>query len=227
MNDVLINANEITSGICGESQNIKIKILYNKNKADIKTYTELLTKFIHTFNEKYDNITSCYNNSPNKDSILIDELDVFNKIENNMLRIRALESQVINLKQKMRDTSSDAINIKQLKSQIDELFQKYGDNNHDNNIINNNVIMHEVHNINNTSCDLDYNIIDKIAELIPENNDVLLKHIVKQINGSAKGLSDFVSLFQKYGKTIEMHKKIVYFQRKGCHFVKKATDKNV
>ena len=125
MNDVIINATEITSGICGESQNIKIKILHSKNKSDIKTYVELLTKFIHTFNEKYDNITACYGNSPNKDSLLIDELDVFNKIENNMLRIRTLESQVINLKQKMRDTPLDTNNIKQLKSQIDNLFEKY------------------------------------------------------------------------------------------------------
>jgi len=94
---------------------------------------------------------------------LIDELDVFNKIENNMLRIRTLESQVINLKQKMRDTPLDTNNIKQLKSQIDNLFEKYSDNTIENSIPTNTLGIHEVNGNNNISNDLDYNTIDKIA----------------------------------------------------------------
>ena len=70
--------------------------------------------------------------------------------------------------------------------------------------------------------DIDYNLVDKINQLVPDNADILLKHIVKEINGSAKGLSDYVSLFQKYGKAIEKYNQIVYFQRKGCHFVKRV-----
>jgi hypothetical protein len=72
------------------------------------------------------------------------------------------------------------------------------------------------------SKDLDYTLLNKISELIPDDTDILLKHIVKEINGSARGLSDFVSLFIKNGKTIQAYNQLVYFQRKGCHFLKRV-----
>ena len=68
---------------------------------------------------------------------------------------------------------------------------------------------------------LDYKLLDKISELVPENTEILLKHVVREINGSAKGLSDFVVLFTKYRNDIIQYNKIEYFQRKGCHFLRK------
>jgi len=72
------------------------------------------------------------------------------------------------------------------------------------------------------SNELDYTLLNSISELIPDDADILLKHIVRELNGSARGLSDYVSLFHKYGKAIQAYNQIVYFQRKGCHFVKRV-----
>ena len=68
---------------------------------------------------------------------------------------------------------------------------------------------------------LDLELMDKITPLVPEGKEILLKNIVKEINGSAKGLSDFVIMFTKYRQTIINYNNIEYFQRKGCHFLRK------
>jgi hypothetical protein len=68
---------------------------------------------------------------------------------------------------------------------------------------------------------LDHELLDKICERVPLGKEILMKNIVKDINGTAKGLSDYVIMFQKYGSLIHTYNKLEYFQRKGCHFIKR------
>ena len=101
----------------------------------------------------------------------------------------------------------DYDNLIEIKRQIDSLFNKY--------LPTSNEIVSE-----NTE-GLDLELMDKITPLVPEGKELLLKNIVKEINGSAKGLSDFVIMFTKYRQAIINHNSIEYFQRKGCHFLRK------
>jgi hypothetical protein len=98
-------------------------------------------------------------------------------------------------------------NILDIKRQIDSLFNKY--------------IPASNENINENTEGLDLDLMDKITPLVPEGKEILLKNIVKEVNGSAKGLSDFVIMFTKYRQSIIKHNSIEYFQRKGCHFLRK------
>ena len=68
----------------------------------------------------------------------------------------------------------------------------------------------------------DYVTMDKIAALVPANCEILLKHVVKEINGSAKGLSDYAVLFSKNKSHIQSYNGVEYFQRKGCHYLRKC-----
>jgi len=69
---------------------------------------------------------------------------------------------------------------------------------------------------------IDYVTLDKIAALVPMNCEILLKHVVKEINGSAKGLSDYAVLFSKNKNHIQSYNGVEYFQRKGCHYLRKC-----
>jgi len=69
---------------------------------------------------------------------------------------------------------------------------------------------------------IDYVTLDKIASLVPSNCEILLKHVVKEINGSAKGLSDYAVLFSKNKNHIQSYNGVEYFQRKGCHYLRKC-----
>ena len=101
----------------------------------------------------------------------------------------------------------DYDNLLEIKRQIDSLFNKY--------------IPHSNENVIENTEGLDLELMDKITPLVPEGKEILLKNIVKEINGSAKGLSDFVIMFTKYRQAIINHNSIEYFQRKGCHFLRK------
>jgi len=99
-------------------------------------------------------------------------------------------------------------NIAEIKREIDSIFYKY--------------MPLPVENINENTDGLDLDLMDKITPLVPEGKEILLKNIVKEINGSAKGLSDYVIMFTKYRQSIINHNGIEYFQRKGCHFLRKT-----
>jgi len=211
---------------------IKLIISLDKNKCENPKYLELLSKFITIYNEKYDNICACYDKSSIIKSVLTDELDILHKLDHYITRVKSLENEVLNLNKKIQSLPiNKKNNIDDVKAEVLSVFEKYTSNKEDDskysekkdksintNIENNNNLQIIKENL----LDIDYNLVDKINQLVPDNADILLKHIVKEINGSAKGLSDYVSLFQKYGKAIEKYNQIVYFQRKGCHFVKRV-----
>lgn len=102
-------------------------------------------------------------------------------------------------------TMSD--NILDIKRQVDSIFSKYLPSISDG--------------VSENTDGLDLELMDKITPLVPEGKEILLKNIVKELNGSAKGLSDFVIIFTKYRQAIINHNGIEYFQRKGCHFLRK------
>ena len=98
-------------------------------------------------------------------------------------------------------------NIAEIKREIDSIFYKH--------------MPLPLESLNENSDGLDLDLMDKITPLVPDGKEILLKNIVKEINGSAKGLSDFVIMFTKYRQSIINHNGIEYFQRKGCHFLRK------
>jgi hypothetical protein len=98
-------------------------------------------------------------------------------------------------------------NLADIKREIDTIFYKY--------------MPLPSEQVNENTDGLDLELMDKITPLVPEGKEVLLKNIVKEINGSAKGLSDYVIMFTKYRQSIINHNGIEYFQRKGCHFLRK------
>ena len=98
-------------------------------------------------------------------------------------------------------------NILDIKRQIDSIFSKH--------------LPTSTENVNENTEGLDLDLMDKITPLVLEGKEILLKNIVKEVNGSAKGLSDFVIMFTKYRQSIIKYSGIEYFQRKGCHFLRK------
>ena len=278
----------------GDINTVKISISLDKNKCENAKYVELLSKFITIYNQKYDNICSCYDKSSVIKTVLSNELDVFANLEHYTSRVTTLEKEVVNLNNKMNNIIPKSDNIEELRSDIIGLLDKYsepnykssfktddngrlfnsklnakhiiqnehafnmGGSNKSNNISNYSKAGLEYDSVSNIcapnksigtlydgcsspitdysslaycssaspikpeSNELDYTLLNSISELIPDDADILLKHIVRELNGSARGLSDYVSLFHKYGKAIEAYNQIVYFQRKGCHFVKRV-----
>jgi len=221
---------------------IKLNISIDKFKGDPTLYSELLTNLVTRYNQKYDNICSCYDKSSILKSVLVEQLDIFKNLDNYTSRVSFLETECLNLNSKtskLIDLKSH--NLNDIRDEIMFVLDKHinPNSNPKSNVIESNpktrnIVTNAISNSNfvNTGkfcypsndiigTTLDYKTVDKISELIPENMEVLLKNVVKEINGSARGLSDFVALFHKYSKEIEAYKKIVYFQRKGCHFLKK------
>ena len=98
-------------------------------------------------------------------------------------------------------------NILDIKRQIDGVFNKY--------------IPAPTENVNENTEGLDLDLMDKITPLVLDGKEILLKNVVKEVNGSAKGLADFVIMFTKYRQSIIKYNGIEYFQRKGCHFLRK------
>jgi hypothetical protein len=119
-----------------------------------------------------------------------------------------------NFENKLKDMVSDDMfnhnnydNILDIKRQIDSIFSKH--------------LPTSTENVNENTEGLDLDLMDKITPLVLEGKEILLKNIVKEVNGSAKGLSDFVIMFTKYRQSIIKYSGIEYFQRKGCHFLRK------
>lgn len=157
-------------------------------------------------------------NDPIKNIIYLDNLtplvNKYNQIFNQFYNPHEIEPE--NLKKSIQNALSNNIeNIISLKKEIDNIFEKH--------ITRERVIINSHSNEPHTVKEgLDYALLDKISPLVPEGQDILLKQVVKEINGSAKGLSDFVVLFTKYRLDIIQYNKIEYFQKKGCHFLRKV-----
>jgi len=205
------------------SVSIESKIQKDKNSSGM--YTDLLSKHLSEFNKRYDNIYACYQNSPSLKRELEIELDIFETVQRNELRIKELQKQILALTKKTEngcDTSSSSKNkpnLTGLRQDLDKVIEKYmhGSDESESNSQSKDYIL----NTGTETPNLDYALLDKINERVPSGKDILLKNIVKDINGSAKGLSDFVLLFQKFGNAIYSYNSLEYFQRKGCHFIRK------
>lgn len=204
---------------------VSIESKIQKDKNNNCMYTDLLTKHVLEFNKRYDNIYACYQNSASLKRELEIELDVFETVQRNELRIKELQKQILALTKKTEngyDTSSSSKNkpnLSGLRQDLDKVIEKYmnGCDESESNSQSKDYIL----NTGTEAPDLDYTLLDKINERVPSGKDILLKNIVKDINGSAKGLSDFVLLFQKFGNAIYSYNSLEYFQRKGCHFIRK------
>ncbi len=203
---------------------IESKIQREKNNNGM--YVDLLTKHIAEFNKRYDNIYTCYQNSNSLKRELEIELDVFETVLRNELRIKELQKQILALTKKTEngcDTSSSSKNkpnLSGLRQDLDKVIEKYMSSCE---IESSPPSKDYILNTGTDAPDLDYGLFDKINERVPSGKDILLKNIVKDINGSAKGLSDFVLLFQKFGNAIYNYNNLEYFQRKGCHFIHKKS----
>jgi hypothetical protein len=123
------------------------------------------------------------------------------QLENKLKEIVSNDMFIHNNNNKISD------NILDIKRQVDTIFSKY--------------LPVASESLNENTEGLDLDLMDKITPLVPEGKEILLKNIVKEVNGSAKGLSDFVIMFTKYRQSIIKHNSIEYFQRKGCHFLRK------
>lgn len=205
------------------SVSIESKIQKDKNTNGV--YSDILSKHLIEFNKRYDNIYACYQNSPSLKRELEIELDVFETVQRNELRIKELQKQILALTKKTEngcDTSSSSKNkpnLTALRQDLDKVIEKYmtGCDESESSSQSKDYIL----NTGTDTPNLDYALLDKINERVPSGKDILLKNIVKDINGSAKGLSDFVLLFQKFGNAIYSYNNLEYFQRKGCHFIRK------
>jgi hypothetical protein len=205
------------------SVSIESKIQKDKNSNGM--YVDLLTKHVSEFNKRYDNIYACYQNSASLKRELEIELDVFETVQRNELRIKELQKQILALTKKTENdcepssSSKNKPNLTGLRQDLDKVIEKYmnGCDESESNSQSKDYIL----NTGTDTPNLDYVLLDKINERVPSGKDILLKNIVKDINGSAKGLSDFVLLFQKFGNAIYSYNSLEYFQRKGCHFIHK------
>lgn len=178
--------------LSSEKNMINVSIQIDKKKSD--DFTRYLKDFLNAYNDMFNYIYLLHNDN-------IDKMDnVMKQKINNMLEhhFEISENQKENYYK----------DILELKRQVDNCFFK---------------IFPETlpQTTNENSDELDKELMDKIAPLVPEGKEILLKNVVKEINGSAKGLSDFVILFTKYRQSILNYNSIEYFQRKGCHFLRK------
>jgi hypothetical protein len=204
---------------------VSIGTKIQKDKNSNGMYVDLLTKHVSEFNKRYDNIYACYQNSASLKRELEIELDVFETVQRNELRIKELQKQILALTKKTENdcepssSSKNKPNLTGLRQDLDKVIEKYmnGCDESESNSQSKDYIL----NTGTDTPNLDYVLLDKINERVPSGKDILLKNIVKDINGSAKGLSDFVLLFQKFGNAIYSYNSLEYFQRKGCHFIHK------
>ena len=188
---------------------LHISLLIDKKKNKDNIYNLLLEKLIKDFNSRFDNTYICYENSNSLRNELEQELDVFQNILRLENKNKELQKQLIVLNKK----NSESTNIVSIRDEVYKIFDKYIDN--DNNT--NEYIISS----NSEEASLDYEFLDKICERVPLGKEILMKNIVKDINGTAKGLNDYVVMFQKYGAAIQSYNKLEYFGRKGCHFIKR------
>lgn len=163
-------------------------------------YIEGVRNWLLGFDEKYVYTHNLYKNTPHLESKLKEigsppqpQVDISPHTSNELqqLDIGRLHTE----------------NLLEIKRQMDSIFSKY---------------LPAISDAVSENTDgLDLELMDKITPLVPDGKEILLKNIVKELNGSAKGLSDFVIIFTKYRQAIINHNGIEYFQRKGCHFLRK------
>ena len=191
---------------------LTISIITEKKKNKDNMYNSLLEKVIKDFNSRFENTFICYENSNSLRQELEQELDVFQNITRFENKNRELQKQLIALNKKNSETVQPN-NISLIKDEVNKIFDKYVENDHNTN--------EYIISSNSDEPTLDHELLDKICERVPIGKEILMKNIVKDINGTAKGLSDYVIMFQKYGAVIHTYNKLEYFQRKGCHFIKR------
>ena len=191
---------------------LSISIIVEKKKNRDIMYNSLLEKVIKDFNSRYNNTFICYENSNSLRQELEQELDVFQNITRLENKNKELQKQLIALNKKNSE-SVQPNNIALIKDEVNKIFDKYVENDYNTN--------EYIISSNNEEPSLDHELLDKICERVPLGKEILMKNIVKDINGTAKGLSDYVIMFQKYGAVIHTYNKLEYFQRKGCHFIKR------
>ncbi len=191
---------------------LTISIITEKKKNKDNMYNSILEKVIKDFNSRFENTFICYENSNSLRQELEQELDVFQNITRFENKNRELQKQLIALNKKNSETVQPN-NISLIKDEVNKIFDKYVDNEHNTN--------EYIISSNSDEPTLDHELLDKICERVPIGKEILMKNIVKDINGTAKGLSDYVIMFQKYGSVIHTYNKLEYFQRKGCHFIKR------
>jgi hypothetical protein len=191
---------------------LSISIITEKKKNKDNMYNSLLEKLIKDFNNRFENTFICYENSNSLRQELEQELDVFQNITRFENKNKELQKQLITLNKKNSETVQPN-NISLIKDEVNKIFDKYVENDHNTN--------EYIISSNSEEPTLDHELLDKICERVPLGKEILMKNIVKDINGTAKGLSDYVIMFQKYGSLIHTYNKLEYFQRKGCHFIKR------
>ena len=191
---------------------LSISIITEKKKNKDNMYNSLLEKLIKDFNNRFENTFICYENSNSLRQELEQELDVFQNITRFENKNKELQKQLITLNKKNSETVQSN-NITLIKDEVNKIFDKYVENDHNTN--------EYIISSNSEEPTLDHELLDKICERVPLGKEILMKNIVKDINGTAKGLSDYVIMFQKYGSLIHTYNKLEYFQRKGCHFIKR------
>jgi hypothetical protein len=191
---------------------VSISICIEKKKNRDNIYTNLLERLIKDFNSRFENTYICYQNSSSLHNELDQELDVFQNILRFENKNKELQKQLLALNKKNSETAQYP-NINLIKEEVIKIFDKYVENDYNTN--------EYIISSNNDEMTLDHDLLDKICERVPLGKEILMKNIVKDINGTAKGLSDYVIMFQKYGAVIHAYNKLEYFQRKGCHFIKR------
>jgi hypothetical protein len=164
-------------------------------------YIDGVRNWLSGFDEKYAYTHNLYKNTPHLESKLR-EIGAQPQVDDAFLS--AHSSHVL---QPLDIGHQHTENLLEIKRQMDSIFSKY---------------LPAISDAVSENTDgLDLELMDKITPLVPEGKEILLKNIVKELNGSAKGLSDFVIIFTKYRQAIINHNGIEYFQRKGCHFLRK------
>ena len=192
----------------------------------LENYKTLLERNIRMFHEEYVRVRgfkkSTHDDSVNSFLNLQKQLDFVS-------RIAQLERDKLHI-QSVATNSSSAIS--DMKKLIDKFVLPYSQNNVDD--TNKSVDTHTSSSSENQTArasepftprdGIDYVALDKIAALVPSNSEILLKHAVKEINGTAKGLSDYAVLFSKNRAHILSYNGIEYFQRKGCHYLRRVVN---
>ncbi len=172
---------------------ISISITINIPKDDYNTfYIDGVRNLLSSFDEKYVYAHNLYKNTP--------------QLETKLREIGSPQYFPSNTTNEPLDRLH-VENLLEIKRQMDGIFSKY--------------LPAISDGVSENTDGLDLELMDKITPLVPEGKEILLKNIVKELNGSAKGLSDFVIIFTKYRQAIINHNGIEYFQRKGCHFLRK------
>jgi len=197
------NFSIIEQDINSQIRLLSITVTIDKEKSNASAYKKYLEKTIQSYDElfKYTNllhgkdIKQLEETLEEKTNNIFDENVLITPPNSNVSSVDMFKEQYIN-------------EISELKRHIDNSFYKFFPQ-----------IQPQINNENPD--ELDKELMDKISAIVPEGKEVLLKNIVKELNGSAKGLSDFVILFTKYRQSIINYNGIEYFQRKGCHFLRK------